>query len=313
LQLRTGKPGEGAVAFERALAGAAPADEALLASNAGVAYQEIGEGERARASFERALAAAERDGDAVAAAGALGSLAALAHEAAEFERAAEGYDWAIRRARDAGARRLEGLFSSWRAGALASAGDPEGARACLEVARTCSGELGDASLSIQIELHEAVLLAAQAHLAIERSERMQLRARAEAAARRERDLPLDSDEVRLSLRLLLAALQGHAWQVAEDGGWFAPPGGERVELGSRKLLRRLLAALVVARQAHPDEPVQVEALLAAGWPGEQMDHRSALNRVQVAMTTLRKLGFAELLAHDGRGYLLDPAVPLLVR
>jgi hypothetical protein len=31
------------------------------------------------------------------------------------------------------------------------------------------------------------------------------------------------------------------------------------------------------------------------------------------MTTLRKLGFAELLAHDGRGYLLDPAVPLLVR
>lgn len=56
----------------------------------------------------------------------------------------------------------------------------------------------------------------------------------------------------------------------------------------------------------------MDEILAAGWPGERPVGESGPNRVYVALATLRRLGLREfLLTHEG-GYLLDPAVPLLL-
>ncbi len=97
-----------------------------------------------------------------------------------------------------------------------------------------------------------------------------------------------------------------------EGRWFRLPTGQRVECGERRVVRRLLARLAQERFHRPGEPVSVEALLHAGWPGEPMSNESGRNRLRVAMVRIRRLGlYAFLRSHHG-GYLLDPHVPLRI-
>lgn len=44
-----------------------------------------------------------------------------------------------------------------------------------------------------------------------------------------------------------------------------------------------------------------------------MDAESAINRVHVSLTTLRKLGLRELLTRDEDGYYLDSNAAIVVR
>ncbi len=53
-------------------------------------------------------------------------------------------------------------------------------------------------------------------------------------------------------------------------------------------------------------------LFAVGWPGERIEQRSARNRLKVAMSTLRKMGFGSTLVGDRGGYRLKPDVPVEV-
>jgi predicted ATPase len=95
------------------------------------------------------------------------------------------------------------------------------------------------------------------------------------------------------------------WRIAADGSRFAAPDGDWVSLAHRPTLARFVAALL---DGHPHPPA---ALAAAVWPGERVVDAALRNRIQVAASTLRKLGLEVVVRRDG-GYGLDPEVVVAV-
>ena len=83
-------------------------------------------------------------------------------------------------------------------------------------------------------------------------------------------------------------------------------------LSERSPLRGLLHRLVRARIEAPGAPVSLEELVRAGLPGERISAESALNRVYVALTTLRKKGLRDVLERVAGGYALSVGVVLRV-
>ncbi len=75
-------------------------------------------------------------------------------------------------------------------------------------------------------------------------------------------------------------------------------------------MRRVFEGLLAERLDVPGEPLDLDALLAAGWPGERVLPEAASNRVYVAIATLRKLGLRSVLLSRELGCLLDPDVGL---
>ena len=98
-------------------------------------------------------------------------------------------------------------------------------------------------------------------------------------------------------------------EIGPDTRWFRIPGGEKVDISRRRVLRRMLSALVDKRFAEPGEPMSQQDMLAAGWPGERIRPDSGANRVYVGVATLRKLGLGDLLVTTDEGYLLDGDIP----
>jgi hypothetical protein len=98
--------------------------------------------------------------------------------------------------------------------------------------------------------------------------------------------------------------------VGPQAKWVQPPDGEPQDLRRRKSIRLILEALVEHHHAHPGAGLTLDALLAAGWPGERVVPAAGANRVYVALTTLRKLGLRGLVLSQDDGYLIDPAVPI---
>ncbi len=94
--------------------------------------------------------------------------------------------------------------------------------------------------------------------------------------------------------------------------WFRVGPAEPVSLARRRLLARVLAGLVEARQQAPAVPVTPQRLRDLGWPGERMFAASAANRVYLAVGRLRRLGLEEIIASDGDGYLIPVAIDLEV-
>jgi hypothetical protein len=66
-------------------------------------------------------------------------------------------------------------------------------------------------------------------------------------------------------------------------------------------------ALVEQRERRGD-PLSIDDLRDAGWPGEAIDHDSAVNRIHVTLAELRKRGLKPVLKRRDQGYLLDPEV-----
>jgi hypothetical protein len=85
-----------------------------------------------------------------------------------------------------------------------------------------------------------------------------------------------------------------------------------VDLARRQPLRRLVVALARRRLDAPGEALALDELITAGWPDERVRHDAAVNRVHVALTTLRNLGLRDMLVGSERGYFLNPAVPISV-
>lgn len=100
--------------------------------------------------------------------------------------------------------------------------------------------------------------------------------------------------------------------VASDGSWFRLEGQKR-ELGPRRPLRRVFAALIEQRLRKPGTALSVWEVLAAGWPGEEPMYEAALNRVYVTMTRLRGLGLANVIERFDEGYRIGPDVTVRVR
>jgi hypothetical protein len=98
--------------------------------------------------------------------------------------------------------------------------------------------------------------------------------------------------------------------VGSEGLWFQLPGGPAVSVERWRPLQRLLARLAEERQERPGQPLPVDALILAGWPGERMLARAGATRVYTAIASLRRLGLRDVLLSVEHGYLLAPGVPL---
>ncbi len=137
-----------------------------------------------------------------------------------------------------------------------------------------------------------------------------------AAARLE--VPADSRDARLAARLLRRALGESPPAVATDdaptltaghlGNWFRVGTGETVDLVRRRAMRQLFWALVEKHVASPGEPMTLDAMLAAAWPGERILHRAGTARIYTAIRSLRDLGLRDFLVTAGEGYMLAPKV-----
>ncbi len=109
-----------------------------------------------------------------------------------------------------------------------------------------------------------------------------------------------------------AAADLPGWRIAADATRITAPDGARIDLRTRPVLRRILAALAEVRVATPGRALGVDAILAAGWPGERVQHAAGLLRVYTAIKRLRGLGLQTLVCTSEDGYLLDVATPVTV-
>lgn len=94
--------------------------------------------------------------------------------------------------------------------------------------------------------------------------------------------------------------------IGPDARWFRTAGGERVELLRRRAVRLVLERLARERLEAPGVALSVDALFAAGWPGERASADSARNRVHVTLTRLKDLGLRALLQSRDDGVLIAP-------
>ncbi len=211
----------------------------------------------------------------------------------------------------AGFRRYEVLIAGCLAATWADEGDAELALEWLERARAAAHACAsEPALQATLALHEAHVALAGAAPS-ERSARLLLaRSLAEQGA---------NDDVRFALRILLAAgkqggpVSAAALLVLDEGAAFRLPGARsHVDLSRRAPLRRILLALARLRTVAPGQPLALDDLVRAGWPGERIGADAAANRVRVALTTLRKLGLREVIKTGQGGYLLDPATAVVL-
>lgn len=94
--------------------------------------------------------------------------------------------------------------------------------------------------------------------------------------------------------------------VGPESRWFRVS-GERVDLLRRRAVRLVLDRLVTERLASPGTALSIDALFAAGWPGERASESSARNRVHVTLTRLKDLGLRALLWSRDDGVLIAPS------
>jgi predicted ATPase len=115
----------------------------------------------------------------------------------------------------------------------------------------------------------------------------------------------DPIDRRLGERMVqVAEARGAGWVVAADGTWARAPTGERLDLSRSRATAAILAALAAAH-AEDAGPLDVAALASAGWPGTRLVQKSAQSRVYVALSSLRKAGFEELIQRGTDGWSFD--------
>jgi predicted ATPase len=204
-----------------------------------------------------------------------------------------------------GEHRYEALAYACRAVVARLSGDAEHAqrdfRAAEIAAKACKAE---PTLSATVAIHRLHLAAISSPAQREKN-LAAARAIAEAHA---------CDDPRFAFRIFESAdgsKDNVSLVVGKDG--FRMPGKAFVDLRRRGPLRLLLAALAQKRIDAPGDALALEELLAAAWPGEQVQHEAAVNRVRVAIAALRKLGLREALLSAERGYLVSPVLSVLRR
>ncbi len=314
----------------------------VVHTNLAELHRESGRLKAAREGYERALAALEQVGDRRVWAVVLGNLGALHQEAGELDDAARQKRMAAACLADVGDRRLEGVFLGGLAAvelergevgaalthieaaldrvtaardrrhvgifcaylgvAEAMRGRFDAARAAFDSAAETLSSVGDPSLLAALALH-ALHAPGATDVEIARH-------------------AVESDEVRFARRLLARqrgqgarAERGPSLRLKVESGGRAfvilggrDGSGERVDLSRRTTLARLLVGLVRQRLSARGQPISVDGLLEAGWPGERVLPDAGANRVYVAVATLRKLGLRDALAGRDGGYLIDEDV-----
>lgn len=122
--------------------------------------------------------------------------------------------------------------------------------------------------------------------------------------------PLLSESRRQDVEIAARDPERRHLVVTPSTGRFRMPGQALSDVSRRPLLMSLLALLVSARERGIalDEPTLGEAL----WPGERMLEDARSNRIQNAVSLLRKAGLKDHLERVGEAYRIDPKLPLLI-
>lgn len=302
----------------------------------GVLSQEQGRFGEARAALEASVACFRRLGRSQAEGLVLAFVGNCLEESGQLDEAAKVYDEAVATCRRSGNALAEGLSLGWQGRLLSVRGDLGASERALDAAAEVLERVGD-------RVRWEVVHLCRGHLDLGLARDARRAGDAAAAARHERDAlhrtraargtgsVVDrSCDVRAALRMLdaaLAELTPHdepevagdvagaapeALVVASTGNWFRPPEGEVVGIERRGALRLLMQELSMRRRDVPGSASAVDDLFAVGWPGQKAMPRSAASRVYVAMSTLRGLGLRNVLRRQSDGYLIDPAIPIVI-
>lgn len=312
---------ERALALYRELGNARGA--AVVLHNTGLIIQEQGALPEAQATFEEAYRLHVAHGHRRFEGIAHFDLAGLFFESELPAQARAQADAALQLLHAVGDRRLAALTRAIRGACCAALGQLDEARSELERADAELAAIEDRTFAQVAAVHRGHLelaLALRAFAAGADLQHQSLLAAAKARTGRSRPRSAPArgcDELRLAARILRAAVLRHArlgrgLLVASDGAWLRAPGKPRANLAPKKVLRRLVNALVERRLTTPAVPLSRSELVHAGWPGERVAGAAASNRLQVALAQLRKLGLERTLLRRGDGYQLDPQVALHV-
>jgi predicted ATPase len=291
---------------------------AMILGNLAILEQEEGEFTRAGEYLQCGLAAARQAGDRLLEGHLLGYGGCLAHELGDLSLAQRNYEHALAVLREVRDLRLEGIFLGCL-GCIHAARDlQEAARDAFDQAERELTELADEGALGALSVHRAHLLIARARRP-EESEEMRISCLASAEAvcdQARRDALFGaSDDLRFAVRVLTKTLEADALVVElDDSGVIAirPKGGNTQDLSTRVPLRRIVTALVELQRTQPGVALADDALIEVAWPGERIAYEASMNRLKVALATLRKLGLRELMLRRDGGYLLDPAVKVRV-
>lgn len=297
--------------------------------------------EAAERGFAQSLSLATEIGARMQVAASRLGLGILAQARGDFDRAIGMLAESAREFRDLGHLHREGSALYSLAAAYLERGDLPQALIVHGQAVVCIDAVGAARYQALLAALAALLrtglgdpTSARAALAVAEA--------AEARCRRERSLRAVLDMVRLRLeegdplpavRALAESVPGDDPQlfarlIAAAQG--APPRGPRarwiritasgdvqlsdraasIEIARRLPLRRILGALAERRTAAPGEAVSLDDLVAAGWPGERIRADAAINRIHVALSTLRRLGLRDVILSAEHGYMFDPAITI---
>lgn len=274
----------------------------LAEGNLAILEQELGQLDRAAELHARGIERLKRIGHRLYVAHLLGYAGAVEHERGALDAAAQRYGEALRGLRRVGDARLTALVAAMLAAAEATRGRRDAAEESLAEAREALERVEDPGVHRAVELHALQVAMAQDETVRAEATRALTDAEADPVVQR-------SDDARLAARLLALRVGHGALTLTTADHRVTLPDGETIELASRAVLWRLVQALGEARAK--GESLDVHALLQAGWPGESPTGASGLNRVKVALSTLRKLGLREVLVRTDDGYTLDPDVPLV--
>lgn len=307
LHLEQGRPGEAREHYRRAHAALTALGDrrtaGVVLGNLGGVEHEEGRLAEAAELRGRAVEALASVGDRRMEAVFRGYLACARHEAGALDEARASYRGAIDTLLALNDRHFAALFLAHRSAAEAAAGASATATRLWAEAAALVDALDDAALRTTLDLHQGQL----DHLA---GRSAAARARLDAASPR-------TDDERFAVRLLrrtlgaavvpVGAADAPVLHVDAARRRFTTPGGAAVDFGRRETLWRVFEGLVAHGEARPGQPVTVEAMLAAGWPGERVLPAAGANRVYVAIATLRSMGLRDLLLSRDSGYFLDPA------
>lgn len=87
--------------------------------------------------------------------------------------------------------------------------------------------------------------------------------------------------------------------------WFRIDDGSRIDLTSRKPLRRVLRAIVETSTRDRRDGVTVPELVDAGWPEQNPTDEAGASRVYNVIRMLREKGLSEIVVTGEEGYTLD--------
>jgi predicted ATPase len=282
---------------------------AAARGNLGLKFMDMGRAAEAESALEDATAAFQSLRDVHRKCVGTLNLAIVRQERGELERAEQAYRELLATPAMTCRAPIRGLALAMLGVLLAGRGDVREAGRLFDQAEATLAGAGARWLTIS-HIHRGHLDLALARDSARRGDQAaseKHRANAERRLADGKALP-PSNDLSTARRWLEKALnvESFAWIIAEDGAWFRPPRGERIDVADRQHAKATLRALLEAWREAPGRVLGTDDVLASAWPGERIHKRAGASRVYVTIGRLRDLGLRGLILRVAGGYMLDP-------